>query len=566
MIEAEKKWWKNSIVYQIYPRSFCDSNGDGIGDILGIISKLPYLKELGIDVIWLSPVYPSPNCDMGYDISDYKGIHPDFGTMDDMDELIKGAKALGIRIIMDLVINHTSDEHEWFKKALEGDSKYRDYYYFRPGKDGNKPNNWGSFFGSDVWEPVPGEENMFYLHLFDKKQPDLNWHNPEVYREVCDIMRFWLDKGIAGFRCDVINIIWKNSLEDGKKQLALTGLEHYLSTEGNHEILRRLRKEVLSGYDCFTVGETVMVDTKMATDLCGKDRGELDLVFGFEHMECDQIAVKWFKKRYRPVNLIKAVDKWQREVEWPTNYLENHDQPRSVNRFGDVLHFHKESAKMLCGLNLSLRGTPFIYEGEEIGMTNGEFDNLSEIVDVESHTIDNTMQALHFPARLRWKLIKQTTRDNARTPMQWCGEDEDGGKNPGAGFTTGKPWLKINRNHNWINVSDEERDLTSILQFYKDMIKLRHQSEALQWGGYKKLPSDPSVYAFERASDSEKVLVVCNMTGKSKKMPAGVMPQAEVLISNYTDADRLSALSGGTSSEASSRVLRPFEFLIFRSL
>ena len=539
--KLQKNWWRSAVVYQIYPRSFCDSNGDGIGDIPGIVSKLPYLKELGVDVIWLSPVYASPNCDNGYDISDYRAIHPDFGTMEDMDQLIREAERMGIRILMDLVINHTSDRHEWFQKALANDPVYRDYYIFREGKaDGSLPNNWGSFFAGDVWESAG--DGTYYLHLFAPGQPDLNWHNPRVYEEVCDILRFWLDKGIAGFRCDVINVLYKNTLEDGKKQLALTGKEHYLSTDGTHDILQRLRRDVFSKYDCFTVGETVLVDTKTAMKLCGSNRGELDMVFGFEHMEADQIGVKWFKTPYHPKRLIDALDRWQREMEWNANYLENHDQPRSVSRFGDVCGYHKESAKMLCGLNLSLRGTPYIYEGEEIGMTNGDFSGLSEIQDVESHNVYKMMCDLHFPASVRDKLLLQTTRDNARTPMQWTDEKY-------AGFSEGEPWLKVNANHTWINVETQERDPDSILAFYRKMIAFRKNSDALKWGDYRKFPSVSGVYVFRRRTRLECLVIYANLTPHRKKAPIFL---GTCLFGNYPEEGREEGW------------LRPYEFRILQ--
>jgi oligo-1,6-glucosidase len=533
-----KEWWRNAIIYQIYPRSYKDTDGDGIGDIPGIIEKLDYLKGLGVDCIWLSPVYASPNFDNGYDISDYKAIHPDFGTMEDFDRLMSEAKARDIKIIMDLVINHTSDEHEWFKKALAGDKKYRDYYYFR-----EKRNNWGSFFGGRTWEKVPGED-MYYLHLFSKKQPDLNWKNPDVYNEICDIMRFWLDKGIAGFRCDVINVIYKNSLENGKRRLVLTGLEHYLSTDGCHEILKRLQKDVLSKYDAFTVGETVMVDPDAANLLMGEDRKELNMVFGFEHMECDQRGVKWFKRRYSPERLIAALDKWQTGCEWTANYLENHDQPRSVSRFGDAEDLRKESAKMLCVLNLALRGTPYIYQGEEIGMTNGDFDRMSEIEDIESKNVAKILKKLLVPRGVIKKMIKKTTRDNARTPMQWD-------HSVGAGFTDGMPWLKINGNHEWINVEDDEKDENGVIAFYKNMITLRKQSEALQFGDYRRLEGKKGIYAFERKSGSEKLTVILNMNGYSEKMPeiAG-----SVLVSNYDRKD----------TEEMKDLMKPYEALILK--
>ncbi len=534
-MHMNREWWRTAIIYQIYPRSFNDSNGDGIGDIPGIIEKLDYLKRLGVDCLWLSPVYASPNCDNGYDISDYKAIHPDFGTMDDFDMLVKEASDRGIKIIMDLVINHTSDEHEWFQKALAGDKKYRDYYYFR-----EKKNNWGSFFGGKAWEKVHGEE-MYYLHLFDKKQPDLNWHNPEVYKEVCDIMCFWLDKGVAGFRCDVINVIYKNSLENGKRRIALTGLEHYLSTEGCHDILRRLQKEVLSKYNAFTVGETVFVDPDQAKLLMGESRKELNMVFGFEHMECDQRGIKWFKRAYAPERLIKALDKWQVNCEWTANYLENHDQPRSVSRFGDEENCRVESAKMLCLLNLSLRGTPYIYEGEEIGMTNGDFEKISQIMDVESLNINNILRRFPIPKGTRERMIFRTTRDNARTPMQW---DES----VGAGFTTGTPWLRINGNHEWINVKAEEKDENGVLAFYKAMIAYRKQSEALQFGDYERIEAEKGVYAFKRKAEGQEVTVIVNMNGYDRKLPdvAG-----KIAISTY-NREKLEEI----------KTLKPYEALI----
>ena len=373
----ELQWWKKGVVYQIYPRSFCDSDGDGIGDIPGIISKLDYLRDLGIDILWLSPVYASPNDDNGYDISDYRAVNPEFGTMRDMDRLIAAAAERGIKIIMDLVINHTSDEHEWFRRAKAGEKKYKDYYIIKKGKDGGLPNNWGNFFAECPWEKFSGDE--YFLHLFSKKMPDLNWNNPEVYEEIKEIIRFWLDKGIAGFRCDIINVLWKESFSDGKKHLALTGKEHYLSKEGTHDILRRLRADIFDRYGCFTVGETVLVDMKTANDLCAPERRELDMVFAFEPMECDQIIVKWFKTKFRPAKLMDILFRWQMGLGWNTLYFENHDLPRSVSRFGDDEKYRTESAKMLGAINFTLKGTPFIYEGQEIGMTNGDFTDLSEI-------------------------------------------------------------------------------------------------------------------------------------------------------------------------------------------
>ncbi len=538
---STKKWWKNSIVYQIYPRSFCDSNGDGIGDIPGIISKLHYLKELGVDVIWLSPVYPSPGYDNGYDISDYKGINPEFGTMEDMQRLINRAKRLGIKIIMDLVINHTSDEHIWFKKALAGDPKYREYYYFKEANGNKYPNNWGSFFGGRAWSKT--ESGDYYLHLFSKKQPDLNWHNPEVYEEITDVMRFWLDKGIAGFRCDVINIIYKDSLEDGENHLALTGKEHYLNTEGCHELLKRFNEEVWSKYKTFIVGETVLVTPDDAKLLCDENRSELDAVFFFEHMDVDSRGVKWFKKKYKPFKLIRILDKWQQALEIPANYLENHDQIRSVNHFGNIGKYWEKSAKLLCGLNLSLKGVPFIYEGEEIGMTNGDFKCLKELKDVESSNINQAMKKLMFIHSIRRKLILQTSRDNARTPVQW-----DDSEN--AGFTTGEPWLKINANKSFINVSDEEKDENSILNFYKKMIEFRKSSKALSDGSYRRVASPYDVYIFTRESEEQRLYVYCNLTSSVKNVE---FYGDKIIFGNYETEER------------DNYTLKPYEFRVIVS-
>jgi len=494
--------WKQGVVYQVYPRSFMDSNGDGIGDIQGIISKLDYIKDLGVDMIWLSPVYQSPNDDNGYDVSDYMAINEEYGTMADMDQLIVEAMKRGLRIIMDLIINHTSDEHPWFVKSKLKDPKYRDYYIWR-----DRPNNWTGFFGGKAWEK---HEDSYYLHLFTKKQPDLNWQHSDVLKEVQDIMRFWLNKGIYGFRCDVINIIYKSSLENGKKRLVLTGKEHYHSQEGCHDILKTLRKDVLDHYDCFTVGETVMVTTKQANDLILPDRRELDMVFAFEHMETDQINNKWFKTKFKPNKFTKVITKWQKEVYWNANYLENHDQPRSISRFGDDKLYHSRSAKMLATLNLTLKGTPYIFEGQEIGMTNGDFESLDDYQDVETHHIYHLARKLKFPKSYIWKLIQKTSRDNARQPMQWSAE---------GGFSTGKPWLKMHKNKADINVEQQLDDPSSILNYYKELIQLRKNEEVLKDGQFKPLYTKRGLFIFERSLKHKSLITVLNLTKKVKKMP-----------------------------------------------
>lgn len=504
------KWWQERVVYQIYPRSFQDTNGDGIGDIPGIIERLDYLRDLGIGIIWLSPVYPSPNADYGYDISDYCAINPEYGTMEDMDRLIAEAGKRDIKIIMDLVINHTSDEHPWFIQSRDKQSPYRDYYIWRPGRNGKPPNNWMSFFGGSTWE-YDEKSGEYYLHLFSKKQPDLNWRNPKVMEEIQNIMRFWLDKGIAGFRCDVINLLYKTSLENGKIRLAmvLPGSEHYVSQEGTHEILRTLRREVLDHYDCFTVGETVFVTTEDAKLLCGSDRRELDMVFSFEHMETDAFA-KWIRRKFDPARFARVISKWQDALEWNANYLENHDQPRSVSRFGNDVRYHSESAKVLGTLLLTLRGTPFIYQGQEIGMTNFDFTGIDQIRDVESHNIYNLAKRLHIPEPLRWKIIKPTSRDNARTPVQWD-------SSPNAGFTTGRPWIDVNSNYTTINAASQADDPNSILNWYRKLIALRNSDKTLVYGNFKALEITRHVFVYRREVEGRSITVLLNFSDKPRK-------------------------------------------------
>lgn len=536
------KWWQERVVYHIYPRSFADTNADGIGDLPGIIGKLDYLKDLGVGIIWLGPVYRSPDADNGYDISDYRDIDPKFGTMADMEKLIEQAAQRDIRVVMDLVINHTSDEHPWFVQSRDKQSPYRDYYIWRPGKTDARgkrlpPNNWTSFFGEGCWE-YDETSDEYFLHLFAKKQPDLNYENPKVLEEIKDIMRFWLNKGIAGFRCDVINIISKSSLADGKKKLVLTGSEHYLSQPGAHEILRTLRREVLSGYDCFTVGETVFVTPAMAKELCDESRAELDMIFSFEHMETDQYIVKWFKRRFHAGRFGKTIAKWQNALEWNANYLENHDQPRSVSRFGDDKTFPAASAKLLCTMLLSLRGTPFIYQGQEIGMTNFDFTDMSQIQDVESRNIYALAKRVHIPEGYRWRMIRTASRDNARTPMQWSDATN-------AGFTSGAPWIGVNKNHKRINVAMQKQDADSVLSFYKKMISLRAGSDVLKHGTFTLICATKHLFIYERTFEGHTCRVLLNFSKRPQKAPCG----GAVLISGY----------GRTTYDG---VLQPYEAVI----
>lgn len=538
---TDTPWWKRKIIYQIYPMSFCDSNGDGIGDLPGIISRLDYLQRLGVGALWLSPVYPSPNKDNGYDISDYCEIHPNYGTLADMDRLIAEAKKRDIRIIMDLVINHTSDRHEWFQKSRRREEPYTDFYIWRKGEKGKKPTNWGSFFGEDCWE-YDEERGEYYLHLFAKEQPDLNYHNEKVIAAIEDVMRFWLDRGVAGFRCDVINIIYKEAIKNGRWRPALTGCEYYLSTPGCHRVLHRLNRDVLSRYDAFTVGETVFVTPKMADDLVNPQREELCTVFSFEHMETDCFKIKWFLRKFKPDRFFACLTKWQNALPWNTVYFENHDQPRSVSRYGNDAEYHDQSAKALATLLLTLRGTPFLYEGEEIGMTNFDFPDMEKVRDVESINIWNMGKRLHLPYGLRWRMIKTKSRDNARTPMQW--DDSING-----GFSAGTPWLSVNGNYPRINVKRQEDDPGSVLSYYRQLIAFRNGSRVLQEGDFTELYRKNGVYAYRRACDRETLTVVISLAEGERKNPAS----GEVVCSNY-------------GRETAPARLAPYEALILREV
>lgn len=539
------KWWQERVFYQIYPRSFCDSDGDGIGDIKGIISKLDYLKNLGVGALWLSPLYRSPNDDYGYDISDYLDINPEYGTMRDFEDLLKEAHMRDIKIIMDLVINHTSDEHEWFKKSRDKDSQYRDYYFWRQGRGGGKkpPNNWTSFFSGPAWQRDE-ESGEWYLRLFSKKQPDLNLSNPKVVEEIKKILRFYLDMGIDGFRCDVINVIYKTSLLDGKNRFVLKGLEHYHSQEGCHRLLKEFSTEIFEKYDAFTVGETVLVSPQQARDLTDTGRHELNSVFSFEHMEVDQWLVKWFKTKFKPHKLYDTLTKWQNGLETNTVYFENHDQPRSVGRFGS-LEYRDLSAKALCTLLLCLRGIPFIYQGQEIAMANYPFDDLTDFKDTESHSVYHFGRKLGIPKKLMWKLITKTSRDNARTPVQWTG-----GKN--AGFTSGTPWLKVNPDHTEINVEAQSGLKSSVLEYYRGLIRFRNGNDILKSGAFKRIYDNKSVFCFERETLEGKLVVFVNLTNKTQRLKN--LYRGEAIAGNYDDIKN------------KFDELRPYEAAIIKSL
>ncbi|MCL2247692.1 MAG: alpha-glucosidase [Oscillospiraceae bacterium] len=520
------KWWKDRVVYQIYPRSFQDSNDDGIGDIPGIISRLDELKELGVGIIWLSPVYKSPEFDNGYDISDYRDINPKFGTMADMEHLFAEAEKRDLKIIMDLVINHTSDEHDWFMKSRDPDSPYRDYYIWQPpGENGGPPNNWTTFFGDGAWEfdPLTGE---YYLHLFHESQPDLNYKNPKVIEEIKEIMHFWLKKGAAGFRCDVINLLYKTSFEDGIHRMVVRGREHYLTQEGTHEILKELRRDVLNHYDCFTVGETPMVSLKDAKLLTDPEREELDMLFYFDHLQVDRLMEKYVPIKFSPTKLLKVLTKWQQGLNWSGVYLENHDQPRIISHYGNDGEYWERSAKLFAVMLLTLKGTPFIYQGQEIGMTNFDYTNIKQLDDIESLGVDRLLRSYWIPTGLRWKWIAPSSRDNARTPYQWNSEE-------GAGFTKGTPWLKINKNHTKINFDEQKQRNDSILTFYKKMIALRSSSHTLKHGDFAPSYSDKQIMSYTRTTaGEEQFAVILNLSGKPATLPFEGNLIGKVMVTN----------------------------------
>ena len=556
-----RAYWKEAVVYQIYPRSFMDSNGDGIGDLRGILSKLDYIRELGADVIWLCPVYKSPNDDNGYDISDYRDIMDEFGTMADWEELLEGIHRRGMKLMMDLVVNHTSDEHPWFVASRSSrNNPYRDYYIWRPGQDGREPNNWLSFFGGSAWE-YDERTGEYYLHLFSRKQPDLNWENPRVRQEVYDIMRFWLDKGVDGFRMDVINCISKTpGLPSVGEARYAWGGEHFLNGPRVHEFLQEMHREVLSRYDVMTVGETPGVTVEQARLYTGEDRGELQMVFQFEHMELDAgPGGKWDLKPWTLREFRAVMHKWQAglaDIGWNALYLNNHDQPRMVSRFGDDGKYRKESAKLLATLLHTLQGTPFIYQGEELGMTNVKFGSIEDYRDIETLNMyrEYTLER-GLPADWVLRLIHAKGRDNARTPMQW---DDS----PNAGFTTGTPWIKVNPNFTEINAKESLADPDSILHYYKKLIRLRREHDIVVYGRYDLILEDhPQIYAFTRTLGQERWLVMLNFSRREARfeLPEHLRHSGrQLMIANYADAD---------GREPIDRLeLRPYEARVYRLL
>ena len=537
----EKRWWKESVVYQIYPRSFCDSNGDGIGDLNGITGKLDYLKELGIDVIWLSPVYKSPNDDNGYDISDYQAIMDEFGTMEDFDSMLATAHEKGIKIMMDLVVNHTSDEHKWFIESRKStDNPYRDYYIWRPAKeDGSLPNNWGSCFSGPAWE-YDKTTDMYFLHLFSKKQPDLNWDNPAVRQDVFDMMNWWLKKGVDGFRMDVISLISKEpGLPD--KEPGINGYATFnVSANGPHvhEYLQEMRQKALNNADTITVGECSGVTLEEAKKYARSDEKELNMVFQFEHMDVDsdEKSGKWTTKKMDLRDLKNILTRWQKglqDIAWNSLYWENHDQPRSVSRFGNDSDEYREiSAKMLATCIHMMQGTPYVYQGEELGMTNCPFNTLDNFRDLESiNAFHELTEQGKMTEEDMMAAISYKGRDNARTPMQW----DDSAY---AGFSTANPWIMVNPNYTKINAKDQVNREDSVFKYYQKLIKLRHESELIVYGTYDLiLDDDKDIYAYIRTLGDEKLIVYCNFSENTREVE---IPEefvnGKALISNYSDA------------------------------
>lgn len=538
----ERRWWKEAVVYQIYPRSFKDANGDGVGDLRGIIEKLDYLKELGVDAVWLNPVYASPLDDGGYDIADYQAINPEFGTMADWEELIAGLHQRGIRLIMDLVVNHTSDEHRWFQASRSDKaSPYRDYYIWHPGRDGKEPNNWRSLFAFGAWEyDEPTQE--YYLHLFSKKMPDLNWANPQVRQEIYQMMDWWLQKGVDGFRMDVINLLVKPAgfVDNPNPQDG----SFFWNQPGIHEVLQEMNQAVLSRYpDAMTVGELPKVTPAQALEYVGPERQELQTAFTFDHFEYvdahgwDLLAYKGIQKR------------WYEGLQgaWNSQFIGNHDGQRAVSRFGDPGQYRVESAKLLATMNLTKPDTPYIYQGDEIGMTNVAFETIEEYRDIQMHAqYREQVEAGASPADVL-KRLQRVSRDNARTPFQWSGA-------PGAGFTTATPWISPNPNYTTINQEADSASPDSIYRYYQRLIRLRKVHLALTYGEYRTyLDEDPSVYVYERALPGERLLILLNLSGEAQALDLPVALTGapwELLLSNYPEGDRLT--------------LRPWESRVYR--
>jgi alpha-glucosidase len=551
----KKKWWKEAVAYQIYPRSFMDSNGDGIGDLQGIISKLDYIKGLGIDVIWICPMYKSPNDDNGYDISDYQDIMDEFGTMEDFDQLLNEVHKRGMKLIIDLVINHTSDEHPWFVESRSSkDNDKRDWYIWRDGKNGAEPNNWESIFSGSAWE-YDDKTEQYFLHIFSRRQPDLNWENKDMRKAVYGMINWWLDKGIDGFRIDAISHLKK---EEGLKDIPnpnglkyVSSFAKHMNVEGIHNYLEDLKKNTFEKYDIMTVGEASGVKIEQAPLWVGEEQGKFNMIFQFEHLKL------WNSESKKEPDIIafkKALSKWQKGLEnkgWNALFIENHDLARAVSTWGDDKKYWRESATALAVMYFMMQGTPFIYQGQEIGMTNVKFEGIEDYNCVGTKNMYAIKKEQGIPHKEIMEVIWATTRDNSRTPMQW-------NDSLNAGFSSGKPWIGVNLNYTHINVEVQEKDPSSILNFYKKLVALKKQNELFIYGIYDLILEDhEQIFAYTRTLGDEKALIICNLTGKEAAYEYNEeeLSSEDLALSNY-DVDCHEKISGF--------ILRPYEARVYR--
>ena len=555
----DSNWWKKSVVYQIYPKSFLDTNGDGIGDLQGIINKLDYLKLLGVDVLWLSPIYASPQVDNGYDISDYEQIDPLYGSMDDFERLLEGLHNRDMKLMMDVVVNHTSDKHHWFIESRKSkNNPYRDYYIWKDGTtEAEPPTNWGSAFSGPAWEYDEATE-QYYLHLFAKEQPDLNWENPSVRDEIFKMMRFWLDKGVDGFRLDVINFISKDTsypngvATDGQK--IADGSAYYMNGPRIHEFLHKMNKEVFSKYDMMTVGEMPGTSPEDAADYTNPDNHELQMIFTFEHMDLDSVnGDKWNVKPLSLVDLKANLEKWQTALYnkgWNSLYWNNHDQPRVVSRFGNDQEFREKSAKMLATCLHMMQGTPYIYQGEEIGMTNVQFEKLEDYRDVELLNMYQDKKEQGWSHERIMEAIYAKGRDNARTPFQWNSDEY-------AGFSNAAPWISVNPRYSEINAQSALANPDSIFYYYQQLIRLRKQLEIITTGKFQLLmKDDEQVFAYKRIGTSETLIVLCNFSDQLVDL------KGESFIQDLAGAKIIITNEKETNKEA--YMLQPYEATVYQ--
>lgn len=546
------KNFKQSVVYQIYPKSFNDSNGDGLGDLMGVVQKLDYLKELGVDYIWLTPFYISPQKDNGYDVADYYNIDPRFGTMEDFELLVEQAQARGIEIMLDMVFNHTSTEHQWFKKAMAGDETYKNFYIFKDGKDGQAPTNWISKFGGSAWQYVE-EFDQYYLHLFDVTQGDLNWENEAVRQEIYKVVNFWLEKGVKGFRLDVINLISKpdvfedDSIGDGRR--------FYTDGPKIHEFLKELNENSFGKHDdVITVGEMSSTSVENCIRYSNPEENELSMVFNFHHLKVDyKDGDKWTLMDFDFGMLKDIFKEWQEGMQagngWSATFWCNHDQPRAISRFGDDVNYHKESAKMLASTIHLMRGTPYIYQGEEFGMKNPYFTSIDQYRDVEAINYFNILKEQGIDEEEILEILRAKSRDNSRTPVQWNSEAN-------AGFTTGTPWIPVGASYEEVNAEVALKDEDSVFYHYKKLIALRKEYDIISEGSIEMMLMDhPQVLAYTRTLDNQKLIVLNNYYGKetSVEMPNVLVGDAKILISNYSDSQPL----------AEKITLRPYESIAY---